>query len=114
MGQFQWNLKGIYLSGCVRCQTSPALREARIRGGLAEPWTFSLAGGVVQIRVGGEVMYTNPLKGECFDRYVKANRFAFYKMTCGNSFSFVRDEMVAGEQVTSNCPVACLLNQILS
>ncbi|XP_063688758.1 uncharacterized protein LOC134821880 [Bolinopsis microptera] len=114
LGQFQWNVKGIYLSGCVRCQTPPALKEARIKGGLEEPWTFSLAGGVVQIRMGGEVMYTNPLKGECFDRYVKVNRFAFYKMTCGNSFSFIPNEMVAGEQVSSNCPVACLLNQSLS
>ena len=106
IGNFQWNLRGIFLSGCGACQTPLALRKARTRGEPTE-WAFSLAGGVVQIAVGGEVLYSNKLGGECKEKYGAVKRFAFSEMGCDSTFSFVEGEMELGARITADCSGTC-------
>ena len=104
LGTFQWNLKSIRLTGCVACQSPPAVRK--IKRGTVALWTFSMNDGMLQIKMGGEVLFEQELKGECADRYANATRFSFYEMTCENTFNLT-DEMEAGAQVVPDCGGAC-------
>ena len=104
IGTFQWNLKSIFLTGCIRCRSSPALRK--IKRGSEALWNFSLKDGVLRIKMEGEVLFERELKGKCTERYATATRFSFYDMTCENAFHLT-DEMEPGEQVVPNCGGAC-------
>ena len=109
LGQFQWNLKGIFLAGgCVQCRTPPALRNARIRNGLTA-WTLSLTDGLLQIKIGDRVLYENKLEGQCRKLYSKTRRFAFYNMKCETTFSYLSNEMEIGDDMTSDCAGTCPL-----
>ena len=66
-------------------------------------WAVSIYSGVVNIKIGGEVLYENKLTGSCREQYSTATRFSF----TGDPavFSFVPEEMEVGEKVTSaGCP----------
>jgi hypothetical protein len=106
IGKFQWSLRGIWLSGCIQCQTPAKLRRARAAEGQTT-WSFSIKDGVVRIIVDEEVLYEHVLVGECKERYSKAMRFAFYDMTCENTFLYRRVEMEAGENITPDCAGTC-------
>ena len=107
VGRLSWNARGIQLEGCINCHTPAKLREARLAGGVSVPWTFSLFKGTVQIRMGGEVLYENELKGECLERYSAVRRFSFYNTDCESSFTFLSDLMEAGSQISHDCHTAC-------
>ena len=104
IGTFQWNRKSIHLTGCVSCQTPPAVRKFDPKE--MSDWSFSFHGGVVTLTVGGEVLYENKLRGKCVEKYSQATRFAFYGMACENSFDLLAG-MEAGERVTADCAGAC-------
>jgi len=106
IGKFQWSLRGIWLSGCIQCQTPAELRRARAAEGQTT-WSFSIKDGVVRMTVDEEVLYEHVLVGECKERYSKAVRFAFSDMTCENTFLYRRVEMEAGERVTPDCAGTC-------
>ena len=98
IGKFRWNKRAIYLSGCIACATPKALKGKCIKD-VQTLWVVSITNGVLQIRIDGEVLYEHKLKGDCREIYSKAKRFAFYGMPDENSFSFVPDEMEAGENI---------------
>ena len=106
IGKLQWSLRGIQLAGCVACRTPHALKKARNKNGKTAI-TISLNGGVLQFKIKGKVVYENKLKGECADAYSGVERFAFSKMSCENSFSFIPSEMKAGKRMTSDCGGSC-------
>lgn len=109
IGSFQWSLKGILLTGCVNCQTPPAIRN--IQPGSQASWVFSMTQEnealVVRISILGEVLWEQELIGECAERYGKADRFAFFDSTCEGKFIFVKSLMVAGDRITADCAGAC-------
>ena len=100
IGKFQWSKRGIFLTGCIACVTPKALKGKCIKD-VQTQWEVSIANGVLQIRIDGQILYENKLKGECRERYSKAKRFAFYDMPNETAFSFVPDEMEAGEKIAS-------------
>ncbi|XP_063693064.1 low-density lipoprotein receptor-related protein 4-like [Bolinopsis microptera] len=106
VGRLQWSLSGIYLTGCIACQTPPALKKATAKGGHTV-WSLSLKNGFLRIKIDGEVLYKQDLRGECADIYGKIKRFAFSDMSCENSFSFDPAEMELGEGITSDCGGKC-------
>ena len=105
IGSFRWGLSAIHLTGCIRCQTPGILRRARALIGLTS-WVFSLTGGVVQIKIRGEVLFQHKLKGECAKVYGKVKRFAFFGMTCENRFR-LQPDMEVGGRITPNCADSC-------
>ena len=109
VGKFRWNLKGIFLDGCVACRTPWRLRRAKAAEGATE-WEFTLTDGIVRIKIGGEVLYESRLRAECAGVYRRATRFAFYNMGCENTFT-VTEEMETGSSVTADCAGACPLDQ---
>ena len=108
IGKFQWNLRGIWLSGCIQCLTPGELRRARSIEG-PTTWGFSIKDGVVRITINDECLYEQELVGECKERYGKAARFAFYDMECENTFVYRRGDMKLGERITPDCAGACPL-----
>ena len=106
IGRFQWNLRGIWMTGCIACLTPADLRRAKSEEGQTT-WSFSLKDGIVRISINDECLYEQPLLGECKERYSKAKRFAFYDMTCENTFTYRRKEMEAGERITPDCAGTC-------
>ena len=107
IGNFQWSLMRIFLTGCISCTTPPALKQAVKASEGQTTWVVSMRKGVLMIRIGGEVVYRKKLRGECGTRYSKVERFSFYDMTCENTFRLT-DEMEAGDRVNSTCSGACL------
>ena len=119
LGKFQWNKKGIYLTGCVACRTPRPIRRL-IRSHSNDndgtyKWQFTFSSGVLKLRVssGGadeglrEHVYQQTLIGECARHYSDISYFSFYRMGCGNTFNLV-DSMVAGSRVSSDCSDTCL------
>ncbi|KAL5250924.1 hypothetical protein ACHWQZ_G016608 [Mnemiopsis leidyi] len=111
IGSFEWSLQGILLTGCVNCQTPGAIRS--IEPGTADLWVFTMVesedgGLLVQIKMGGEVLWEQELTGECAERYGQVNRFAFFDSTCEGTFKFYPDDMLAGDRITEDCAGACL------
>ena len=107
LGNFQWDLSGIFLTGCIRCRPSVALRRAKAVIGLT-PWAFSMKDGVVEIKILGRTLFRRTLKGKCAKAYRKAKRFAFYGMSCENRFRLLPD-MVPGVMLTPSCDNTCSL-----
>jgi len=105
IGKLRWNLKGIFLDGCIGCRTPWRLRRAKAAEGPTN-WEFSLTDAVVRISIGGEVLYENRLRQECAAVYRRATRFAFYNMGCENTFT-VTEEMEKGARITTDCAGAC-------
>jgi hypothetical protein len=106
IGKFRWSLRGIWLTGCIQCLTPAQLRRARATEG-PTTWSFSIKNGVVRIKINEKCLYEQPLIGECKERYNKASRFAFYDMTCENSFTYREKEMAAEERITPECADTC-------
>ena len=100
IGKFQWSKRGIFLTGCIACATPRALRGKCIKN-VQTLWVVSIYNGVLQIKIDGEILYENRLTGECLEKYSKTGRFAFYGMPEEGSYSFVADEMEAGEKIFS-------------
>ena len=98
LGVFQLSKGGIHLTGCIHCITPPALKGKCIKD-VPTLWEVSITDGVVRIKIGGEVLYERRLRGECLERYGKVRRFAFQEMPHGSLFSFLEDEMEAGEKI---------------
>ena len=64
--------------------------------------------GFFRVQVGGEIVYQQKMSKRCWKIYQRASRFAFTKMSCENSFSFVRDGMeLVGDMMTSDCSGTC-------
>lgn len=105
VGKFRWNLKGIFLDGCIACRTPWRMKNAKAAEG-PNNWEFTLTDGVVRIAIEGEVLYEHALRAECAMVYKRATRFAFYNMGCENSFTLLT-EMVAGNRITPDCAGAC-------
>ena len=106
IGKFQWSLRGIWMTGCIACLTPVELRRAKADEGQTT-WSFSIKDGIVRITINEECLYEHSLVGECKERYSKAKRFAFYDMTCENTFSYRPSEMEAGERITPDCAGTC-------
>ena len=106
VGRLQWSLSGIYLTGCIACQTPPALKKATSKDGHTV-WSLSLKKGYLRIKIGEEVLYKQDLKGECAEIYSKIKRFAFSDMSCENTFSFDPEEMELGARMTPDCGGQC-------
>ena len=113
LGKFQWNQKGIYLTGCVACRTPRRLVKQQPNGNTQYEWVFSLTNRVVVLEVvsqGGSgvssEIYTSKLIGECAEHYSEVHYFSFYKMGCHNIF-FPADDMVLGRKMTPTCGGAC-------
>ena len=101
IGKFQWSKRGIFLTGCIACVTPRALKGKCIKD-VQTLWVVSITNGVLQIKIDDVVLYEHELKGECRERYSKAKRFAFYGIPDENSsFSFVPEEMEAGDKIIS-------------
>lgn len=100
IGKFQFSKRRIHLTGCVACGTSKYFKGKCILDAM-NAWAVSIADGILKIRIGGIVVYENELKRECKKRYGKAKRFSFYSVQGDNSFSFVPEEMEAGNMITS-------------
>ncbi|KAL5250842.1 hypothetical protein ACHWQZ_G016548 [Mnemiopsis leidyi] len=94
IGYFRWSLRSIFLTGCVGCPTPGPLRKARAEEG-PTTWTFSLAYGVMRIRVGEEV-YEQELFGDCKRAYRNVRSYSFYDMTCEDTFTYDPMDMVPG------------------
>lgn len=110
IGKFQWNMKGIRLTGCISCQTPARFRKARAESG-PTTWDFSIKDGIVKISINSEVLYSNELQGECKERFSKVAKFAFYDMTCESTWTFRLSElMVAGDRVVPDCSGTCPIN----
>ena len=112
LGKFQWNKRGIYLTGCVACRT-PRRLVRRQDSGDRYTWSFTLIGGLVELRVLSrtqsgvlESVYTTQLIGECARHYQQVSYFSFYRMGCDNTFSLV-EGMVAGRRVGATCGGQC-------
>ena len=114
LGKFQWNKRGIYLTGCVACRTPRRIRRlVRLTQGQSR-WNFSLEKGLLKLRVeAGEKstkyqdsIYSTQLLGECARHYQQVSYFSFYRMGCDNTFRLV-EGMVAGNKVNTNCAGSC-------
>ena len=116
LGKFQWNKRGIYLTGCVACRTPRRIRRlVRLTQGQSR-WDFSLEKGLLKLRVRVEAgekstkyqegVYNTQLIGECARHYKQVSYFSFYRMGCDNTFSLVGG-MVAGSRVNTNCAGSC-------
>ena len=112
LGKFQWNKRGIYLTGCVACRT-PRRLTRRQESGDRYTWSFSLIGGLVELRVLSrtqtgvlEGVYNTQLIGECARHYQHVSYFSFYRMGCDNTFRLV-EGMVAGRKVGATCGGQC-------
>ena len=106
LGNLQLSLRGIFLTGCVRCRVPPVLRRARNKEGITS-WTLTLRGSVLQISIGGKVLVKKRLGVKCASQYGDVSSFAFHKMSCESSFSLVEGEMQAGAMVTAGCNNSC-------
>ncbi|KAL5247167.1 hypothetical protein ACHWQZ_G019128 [Mnemiopsis leidyi] len=106
LGNLQLSLRGIFLTGCVRCRVPPVLRRARNKEGITS-WTLTLRGSVLQISIGGKVLVEKRLGAKCASQYEDVSSFAFHKMSCESSFSLVEGEMQAGAMVTAGCNNSC-------
>ena len=84
--------------GCISCVSPPSLRGKCIKD-VPTLWEISITNGVLQIRIHGEVVYENVLRGKCKEAYSKAKRFAFLEAPEGSYFVFDTEEMQAGENV---------------
>ena len=105
LGHFQWGLSGIYLTGCMSCQTPPNLRRARAPIGLTS-WVFSLKNLVLQIKINEEVLFERELRGECAEHYSAVRRFAFDGMNCENRF-LLQSDMEVGAMINPTCSNSC-------
>ena len=106
LGSFQWSLNRIFLTGCISCLAPRAVRQAAKSSDGQITWALTLKGGVVRIKIEGEVVYRYELKGPCAHKFSKVKRFAFSDMTCESSFKLL-DEMEPGASVTPDCAGSC-------
>jgi len=102
IGKLRWSLRGIFLTGCMACQTPMAVRRARTKGGLTQ-WKFSVKNGLVEIAIKGNVVFSQKMAGECAEKYSKVASFAFNEMGCENTFTYHKNEMELGEKAVGCC-----------
>jgi len=102
IGNFQLNKRKILLTGCVGCRTPPAMRAA-VSSDMKTSWELSLKDSVLEIKIDGEVLFSQALKAECAEIYGKIKFFAFYEMDCDSKFEEL-DGMGIGELITEICP----------
>jgi len=103
IGYFKWNLKSIFLEGCIFCRTP---RSKSILKGEENEWNFSFVGGQVVVSVGGEELYRQKLRRGCRSHYEDVQYFSFQRMSCDSYFK-VEDEMERGEKVNPTCNGHC-------
>ncbi|XP_063692973.1 uncharacterized protein LOC134824899 isoform X2 [Bolinopsis microptera] len=94
IGQFEWSLKRISMSGCFRCQTPEGIRD-KVKGlpvGTVG-WSFAINDGVVELSVEGEILFTSKLTRQCAEVYGDVKSFSFTGMSCKGSFAYASEEM---------------------
>ena len=94
VGQFQWSLNRISMSGCVSCQTPKRIKEKvkRLPAGTVG-WSFAINDGLVELSVEGEILYTSKLTKKCAKVYGEVKSFSFTGMSCKSSFAYASEEM---------------------
>jgi len=103
IGYFKWNLKAIFLEGCIFCR-SPRMKSI-LKGDYNE-WNFSMKGGVIRLSVGGESFYERKLGRGCRTHYEDVQYFSFQRMSCDSSF-LVGDGMERGSLMDRTCNGQC-------
>ncbi|XP_063692971.1 uncharacterized protein LOC134824898 [Bolinopsis microptera] len=94
IGQFQWSLNRISMSGCVSCHTPQRIRY-KVKGlpvGTVG-WRFAINDGVVELSVEGEILFTSKLTRQCAEVYGDVKSFSFTGMSCKGSFAYASEEM---------------------
>jgi len=103
IGWFKWNLKAMFLEGCIFCR-SPRM-PGILRGDFNE-WNFSMKDGVIKVSVGGEVRFEHKLRRGCKSYYEDVQYFAFQRMSCANNY-VVDDGMEPGSLMDATCNGQC-------
>jgi len=108
IGQFEWSLKRISMSGCFRCQTPEGIRD-KVKGlpvGTVG-WSFAINDGVVELSVEGEILFTSKLTRQCAEVYGDVKSFSFTGMSCKGSFAYASEEMKLATTCggADKCPV---------
>ena len=106
IGQLQWSLRAIILTGCIACRAPGALMKLRNKCKYQNGRTaiaISLDGGVLRFKIKGMEVFKNELRGECKEVYSKVKKIAFSNMSSKNSYCFVASKMEAGIRLTSDC-----------
>ncbi|KAL5246746.1 hypothetical protein ACHWQZ_G018832 [Mnemiopsis leidyi] len=103
LGKFHYSLLKLMLTHCLSCPTPALLRMASKKQ--VSTWDISLKNGVMKIMIEGQVYWRKVLSPDCFEVYSKAKRFAFTKMNCDSSFSYVPDQMEVGQLMSAGCEV---------
>lgn len=103
VGYFKWNLKAMFLEGCIFCR-SP--RMPNIFKGDYNEWNFSMKDGIVRISVGGESRFERRLRRGCKKHYEDVKYFAFQRMGCDSTF-VADDAMEIGSSIDSTCNGQC-------
>ena len=114
LGKFQWNLRGIFLTGCVGCRTPRQIRRLVNSDAGASNWEVSLNRRRLTLRVRGvgsedgsrDHVYQQRLIGECAEHYSEVSYFSFYNMDCDTSFT-PTSEMLVGSRVSESCGGTC-------
>lgn len=103
IGYFKWNMKAIFLEGCIMCRTP---RFPFDKGQINE-WNFSMVEGNVRLIHGGEVRYEHQLVKRCADYYKDVAYFAFSEINeCESTFD-VKVDMMLGEKLNETCNGKC-------
>ena len=105
LGNFEWSLSRLFLTGCVGCRTPRALRKAS--SAQYSSWAIVMNDGFFRIKMEGEILFERKLSRKCAEVYGRASRFAFSDMSCENTFSFIPNEMEIGEKIKRSCAGSC-------
>ena len=94
VGQFQWSLNRISMTGCCSCRTPKRIRQKvkELPVGTVG-WSFAINDGVVELSVEGEILYTLKLTRKCAEVYGEVKSFSFTGMSCKSSFAYASEEM---------------------
>ena len=103
VGYFKWNLKSMFLEGCIFCRTG---RMPGILKGDYNEWNFSMKDGVIKISVDGESKVEKRLRKGCKTHYEDVQYFAFQRMGCDSTFK-VDDDMEPGSLMDNTCNGQC-------
>jgi len=108
LGKLHWSRHKLLLQNCLSCRTPRRLRVPT--DGDFSTWTFLLQDGSLKVQVKGVIVYDQKMTKKCWMKYRRAVRFAFTRMSCENSFSYVEGEMELGDKMTPDCNGRCPLD----